>query len=298
MRLSHLCLSAGALSLFATASAATVAPPAEPQTQAAIWLSSERTAADVAARNGMAMPEICSQRSNQTAGFAGILAFAFNFLFTEALEAISRAELARVKSLTDEFGALRNFASFAPEATATQRDCLVVEQRASIASDSDVHSVFIFAIEPVGDTGIALQPVMARVNATPVNRRARNPNVNVQLALSFGALVGGNCPSDEANCAAAELTTLGNPQFNFTNLVPGQSFVCEAQAGRQTGCDNMSGVSAAIPIARANTPTTIGAAVTVTSVTLANAKARQDMWERHRAALLDALNGVVSGATD
>ncbi len=298
MRVPHLALSLGGLSLIAQAAPSMAQTRPAPIPQTSLWLSSERTASENQARTGFDIPAVCRTGSAQTSGFTAILAFALNFLFTEVAEAISNRELARVKALTDEYGALRNFRSFDPAATIGQRDCLIVEQRADVTANSAVRSLFVFAVEPVGDTAIALQPVLARVNATPFSGRAAGANVNVQLALSLGALVGGNCPRDEANCAPAEPETLGNPQFNFTNLTQGQSWLCEGAGGRTDGCAKMSGQSAAMPIARIDTPTTIGAAVTVTSVTLANATARQEMWERHRAALLEALNGAVSGLTD
>lgn len=265
-----------------------------------IGLTSDLRPADISARNADPLLSMCSHRNNDTSGVAGLVAFGLNFLFEEVLEAFTRSRADRIESLTETFAGVRNYVSFSarangPNVAPMEMDCLVVDQTNSTDQGTTFRSTFIFGVLPVGETAIALQPLFAQVNETSANARVgRNEsrNVSAQLGLTLSAVTGGNCAADERNCAPAEVVLLGAPQFAFRNLAPGVALTCLSQG--EAGCASMSGQSPAFPIARAGTPTSIGGLASLTSVTAPDARLRQQMWERHRAALLDLLNSTAA----
>jgi hypothetical protein len=234
---------------------------------------------------------------------ASLLSFGINLLLDEMLEAINRARTARVESLTDSFAGVRNFESLQPPASPitvpAKLDCIAIDQIESGADGTVYRSSFVFGLVRIGETAVALQPLLARVTQTTANARVgrrESRNINAQLGLTLNAIVGGQCGPHENSCAPGEIVALGAPQFVFRNLEPGVTVSCLSID--DPGCARMSGQSAAFPMPSATTPVSVGGLVSITSVTLADANLRQQMWERHRDALLELLKGAATSITD
>lgn len=265
-----------------------------------IGLTSAATAADLSSSFGADLTGTCQVRGNETSLAATLVTFGLNLLVEEIMEAINRARLERLRSLTENYSGVANFADFAPRQVSFEgvRDCLTVEQvEADGTGATTSRSSFLFTIDRIGTTAIALTPVAARVNDTSANDRARGTqNVSVQVNLNLAALVGGNCATTELNCKPAKQVVLGAPEFAFANLVPGTTLLCTN--GDSSGCGKMSAQSIAIPIARSGTPTTVAGMVSIVSDTLEREQDRQAMWERHREALQEMLTEAAGTLVD
>lgn len=293
-------LSAAAM---AAAPVAVAAQSANPVPQTSIYFSSERAAPDA-----ISMPGQCRVAAGATAGSIPIIGFLVNFLFEEILEAVNRARLARIESLTDSYGALRNFARLpdhdqiaevpghgAQLAAEDATECLVVVQRADLPVDSAVTQYFIFGLHRAGTSGLVIEPLATRINATEANDRAgRDQRVTSRISIALSALPAGACDAAGV-CKLPALTVLGDPAFTFRRLSEQTDYGCSANHDGPggNGCGVLGGPAAMIPLPRNGTPVTIGVTVSNASVTIRDAELSQQIWQRQRGALLDALNGTV-----
>lgn len=257
------------------------------------------------------LPQSCTPQSREIGAAALIFGFVINALLEEAMEAINAAKLRRIKSLTKSYGAFRNFKDFFSADTVfnldnggrtganRQTDCIVVEHRADASETAATNAIYVFGVGQSGNSrAMAFTPLMAMVNSTSANANARrNRNIDVHVAFALSAIVSA-CENGTTTCGRTQSVVLGTPEFNFGDLTPGTPYLCEAGDGRQTGCEKLGPATAFMPMAPADTPNTIAAAVSVTSVTLEDAQAEQEMWERHRGALLELLQGFAGKLTE
>ncbi|MEQ1725322.1 MAG: hypothetical protein ABL882_05275 [Sphingopyxis sp.] len=278
---------------------------AEPVPQTSIYFTSED-----AMPEGVTAPDMCSRPAgdpSRASLFVPIIGFLFNFLFEEGLEAINRAQLARIEAMSDSYVSLRNLAALPdlsnsalfpghPVGEADRSECLVIAQRADIDSESALTNLFIFEVSHAGTSAMALRPVLVRINSTPANARARDKRVSSTIAVGMNALVPQACEAAAAACAPAKSVQLGTSSFSFGPLVMGTEYRCDRAVADTPHCAQLGGQAAMMAMPGRGNPITIAASVANTSVELRDAQLRQKIWERQRANLLAALNSTVDEA--
>lgn len=210
-----------------------------------------------------------------------LLMFGFK-LFTSAIDAaLSARDKRRLAALSKSYSQLRSDDAFpALQGLRGHPRCLVVDRMIWDGGKYQSGAAYVFGLRPVGQMAFTLEPLLARVDSTPVVAAQRELRVNVSVSLAFQS-VQSNQPLQRN-----DLTTLPAYSVTFEGLPIG---ALPKEAGSRFH-------SPVLPIASSTSPTSVAAAVTEAHVSLASEKERVALEQANRAALFAAIGESVKTA--
>ena len=235
-------------------------------------------------RQGDAIFEACAPRSGTGGQKSAAAAFAvplvvFGFkLFASVVEAdLADKERQRLAAFSRSYSQVRSDVSF-PEIEGAMR-CLVVDRLTRTGESFTSGATYVLGLRPVGSTAFTIEPLAARIDASPVLARQRSPTLNANLSLAIQSVV----PDQQMR---NELITLPVYSVSYENL----------RQGRTAKSYNSARRSPVIPFPPPTSPTSVTVAVTEAHTRLGREKQRIALEQANRAALVGAASEALKGA--